>query len=889
MRLDVDKTRLSQTRGIIQSSGGPFSALPTLDYQTVDSTPGIAATSSLAAASRLNFASSSSSLSFSEFHGLLKTNPYPLLRPVTNYVIDAISYWNKAAGVKPGETVEYLGRDYPRLAFIEKPWTSPSIRDPQRVQGQIVFFNTLFKKLRVLERMPHPNKILLIHGPNASGKTRTIKTLFEMLEAYSKTDEGALFTFDWVFDDDVPTMRGFAPANQLDSYYDSPISSSDIRVRIPGGKNANPVFLLSLEERLKIAESNRSNMPDRFNSDSLMGDGLSDLSRKMYMVLKLEYEDELRELYGNKLSKKEFDKKVEERILRHIHIRRWEYSSASRTGLVLVQPDTPEGDMVHEISPGIDWTAIPPRFLSRINTVGLNTTTGEFTSANRGLRVADDFGKKRSYGDKPNVDGTLLAQLRLAEYGETSFMSSRLSTSGSLGSEECLDVLQICTTNDDTYAALRELPEWTSLRGRFDPTHMGVERKYLEMAKVFKPQLEQIVPPRGGRHLSPRTLEAFALWFSMTYMIPSQNAEYFSSFDLNDEVASTLAKNAAKLSPLRKALLYQSQDPNAGELHPCRQAFTRAEIELLMDHRHIISDEFPCNVGTTSVLCYEGGNGIQTRDAEPILQNAALHKEDQCMSVVEIFEELRQETKRGFPFEKLREDRLAATSEELRGLKELIEATTSTERIPELPENLPPPTEILDSVVEYEKIQIKYDIYRCLDFIKEEGERVERFKKYCIHARCLVNKNLVPDEYQIPKYNDQPNIDFLSETENMILDIGKGERNPHTRSRFREEVAGAISVWANDHFPENPLDHILEIFPEKIKALEVSEIDSNENLVTEFVEDVENNRIQNPHNDHLQVERAVRFEEGIRKLTAMGYCPHCIPKLVAFAFDRLDV
>ena len=42
-------------------------------------------------------------------------------------------------------------------------------------------------------------RFVLLHGPNGSAKSSFIRCLARGLEAYSKTPEGAIYTFNWVF------------------------------------------------------------------------------------------------------------------------------------------------------------------------------------------------------------------------------------------------------------------------------------------------------------------------------------------------------------------------------------------------------------------------------------------------------------------------------------------------------------------------------------------------------------------------------------------------------------------------------------------------------------------------------------------------------------------
>ena len=135
-----------------------------------------------------------------EYIPAVEENPKKYLRQVARYFLDAVEYWDKVCGVDPNAKIKVMGRWIHPYAFATKPWEPKGLLDKELVQDQQIFWNDLIDQIKVMSRKKHPNKMIIVHGPNATGKSLAFDTLFGMLEAYSKTDEGALYTYEWVLD-----------------------------------------------------------------------------------------------------------------------------------------------------------------------------------------------------------------------------------------------------------------------------------------------------------------------------------------------------------------------------------------------------------------------------------------------------------------------------------------------------------------------------------------------------------------------------------------------------------------------------------------------------------------------------------------------------------------
>src|SRR5215475_1871444 len=70
----------------------------------------------------------------------------------------------------------------------------------------------LMKLVNVLksaaQRYGTERRVILLHGPVGSSKSTIARLLKKGLEDYSRTPEGALYTFEWVLEDDLAKLAG---------------------------------------------------------------------------------------------------------------------------------------------------------------------------------------------------------------------------------------------------------------------------------------------------------------------------------------------------------------------------------------------------------------------------------------------------------------------------------------------------------------------------------------------------------------------------------------------------------------------------------------------------------------------------------------------------------
>ncbi|OGI06079.1 MAG: hypothetical protein A3I68_05600 [Candidatus Melainabacteria bacterium RIFCSPLOWO2_02_FULL_35_15] len=817
----------------------------------------------------------------SEYIPAVEQNPKKYLRQVARYFLDAVEYWDRVCGVEPDKKIKVMGKWVHPYAFTSKPWEPKGLVDKELVQDQLIFWNDLMEQIKVMSRKKHPNKMIVIHGPNATGKSLAFDTMFGMLEAYSKTDEGALYTYEWVFGNVPGDNMGFHSSMKDFKKLEGILTRDDIQESFLAGKNASPIFLLSKIERENLLTklNAEGKIPEDLNTDYILSSEVNDASRITYEVLKNIYEGD------------------DAKVLNHVHVVRWHYSAQGRRGLVLIQPNVTPNTRLVEVLPRTDLEGLPRPLAIAFRNAGIHLIEGDEAEANHGVIVYDDFLKDAVQGEHIGSMDEFLHLLRFAEKGKTTISTTTTKGRGAHAVDEGFDVLMCGTTNDDTLMLLEDnYSEWPSLNARFLKVAMWMSRNYRPVTEIFRPQLLQLLPPKGTRHVSPNALEAFGLWVTMTYLFPAQNTNYYNSLPhIDDKVKPRLTGllSSGRLSALEKALLYQHEDINSYRLSTDGGRYSQEDQQMLESVVDAIANEYNLGVGRHKFFFYEGSVGFDVRQAEPILQRAIMAKSDECFSIIEIFDILGDEIKHGFEFEKKRDAIIKNVGEKLNKIrKENMKsggATTGLD-LTVLPEKIPSTRELLDQVKEHEKRRIKLDVYQALNCIKPKEEQVLDLKKYVEHIMASIGRRQLRSQWRSAEGSTQPDENFMQKME-KILSPSNGFSDSDKRTEFRRNVAGSIGTWAIDNTDKDAIEHLdkIDVMKDFIRRMIDYDITKSEEKVKFFLQDLrtyyERGKDMKTHSlAKIEPERVSTLHGALNNLKQKGYCDKCITKHIFFAF-----
>ncbi|MCA8941520.1 MAG: serine protein kinase [Planctomycetes bacterium] len=262
--------------------------------------------------------------SFSDYIKLVEDNPF-IIRTAHQRAYDMV----RSHGVVEAQINKESVLKYP---FFEDPFDSG--RD-----GLFGLEKSLMNLMSVFKAAAHgfgpERRVLLLHGPVGSAKSTIVRLLKKGFEQYSKSPEGALYTFSWNID------------GQL----------------IPSPMNEEPLLLVPEASRQKIVD--RLNDKLRSSYKLRLGFDLSPVSRF--------YQEDLLARYDGDWMK----------VLDHVVVRRMTISEKDRTGIGTFQPKDEKNQDSTELTGDINYRKIAE--LGTDSDPRAFNFDGEFCAANRGI------------------------------------------------------------------------------------------------------------------------------------------------------------------------------------------------------------------------------------------------------------------------------------------------------------------------------------------------------------------------------------------------------------------------------------------------------------------------------------------------------------------------
>lgn len=514
------------------------------------------------------FKSNKQVLSFEEYLAFIERNPRTQLRGSARFATDMLEHYGR------GETGGFK-------VFQSK------------VIGQEQVQNQIYNSLKAFAQMGHNHRLILLHGPNGSAKSTLINTFMQGLEDYSRTPEGALYTFSWVFPVDKVVRGSLGIGGDYDRKTSATqsyayLQDEDIACIIPSELRDHPVLLLPLEERRKLFAtldiSSDFTIPTRYRDQ-----GLSHRDQLIFQALLTNYQGDFSQ------------------VLRHIRVERFFLSRVYRAGLVTVEPQMHVDAQYQQLTLNRSIQQIP----NSLQGLNLFSLTGDLADANRGMIDYNDLLKRP-------ID-TYKYLLSASENGKVNVGHSIIQ----------LDTIFIGSSNELQLDAFKEYPDFSSFKGRIELIKVPYLLKLTQEREVYTPLLKNLA---GSKAVSPHVDWTIGLWSVLTRLKKPHRERY----------PSELGQILDKLSPLDKARLYDT-----GELP---ERFNNDERKLLRANINKLHEEY------NSVPYYEGRTGASARELQGILIDAAQNPDFKTLSPLAVVAELRKFIKRTTEYEFLRQD-----------------------------------------------------------------------------------------------------------------------------------------------------------------------------------------------------------------------------------------
>lgn len=507
-------------------------------------------------------------LSFEEYYALVAQRPRVHLRDASTYLRDTFDHF----GTYEVERAEGRRRRF-RLFDCE----FAGGRD--RLAGQEETQNAIYRALVTFAAQGRSNKLLLLHGPNGSAKSTCVAAMARALEHYCRLEEGAIYRFNWIFPSGTVSRSGIGfrkPRGnvRLESYAHLPEEMVD--ARIPDELRDHPLLLVPKERRVPLLEellaelegAERPRLPD-----SLRYGELSHRNQEIFQSLLTLYHGDYHA------------------VLRHVQVERFFLSRRYRTGLIVVEPKLSVDARTQQLTMDRSVDALPPA----LKTQSLFRYSGELVDANRGLIEFSDLLKRPVEAFKYLIN--------TVEQGRVGLESAILY----------LDEVFVGSTNDLHLRAFREIPDFSSFKGRIDLIRVG----YL---LDLDAEIEIYVRALEGQDLiiAPHAVEVAALWAVLTRLRKPKPERY------KEDLRPVLER----LTALDKALLYH--DATVPEELDAETARLLRGVRAELRAEENDSDD------------YEGHDGASPREIWQVLLNAAQDPDRGFLSPLAVLHEIQE-------------------------------------------------------------------------------------------------------------------------------------------------------------------------------------------------------------------------------------------------------
>ncbi len=521
------------------------------------------------------FAEHRSILSFDEYLESFLASPRPFARNSAQYLRDVLDHFGT-------EQVRTPAGELRRFKLFDLDF-EPGAR-AQRVAGHEEVQQEIYRVLGNFVRAGRVNKLILLHGPNGAAKSSIVGGLVRSTEAYSRTPEGALYRFNWVFPSEKKVKGGgtvgFGSAHEAELGSFAHLDGETLDARLPCPLKDHPLLLLPHGERRELLEkhcrpSDREGAGERdfVLSDYLLEGELCHFCQAIYTAL-------LGAHRGDYL-----------KVLRHVQVERFYVSARYHQAAVTVEPQLSVDAGYRQVTSDKSHGALPPA----LQAVALYEPFGPLVAANRGIVEYADL-LKRPLEHFKYLLGT-------SEHGHVSLENFILY----------LDEIYIGSTNEKQLGAFKETPDYPSFKGRIELVRVPYLRRYSVEREIYDLQISRATV---GKHIAPHATAVAALWAVLTRLKKPMPDRYGPELrDLVDD-----------LSPLEKLKLYDRAEA------PDRLALTQAkELRSHLEGIYRESDIYPN---------YEGRSGASAREIKTALLNAAQSSKYRCLTPMAVLEEL---------------------------------------------------------------------------------------------------------------------------------------------------------------------------------------------------------------------------------------------------------
>ncbi len=301
-------------------------------------------------------------------------------------------------------------------------------------------------------------RVILLHGPVGSAKSTVCRMLKKGLEAYSKTDKGALYTFEWI--DEKEELDG--------------LLGKGVRT-FASPMHEEPLLLIPEEMRAQLCDEINRGQDGEYRM-KIEGE-LSPPSRFIFKSLMDKYQGDIMKVFS------------------HVRVRRMFLSEADRIGIGTFQPKDEKNQDSTELTGDINYRKIA-EYGSDSDPRAFNFD-GEFNVANRGM-----------------IEFVEVLKLDVAFLYDLLGASQEHRVKPKKFAQTYIDEVIIGHTNEPEYRRLQDNEFMEALRDRTVKIDIPYITRWKEEINIYKKDFNST--RLRGISIAPHTIEMAAMWAILT-------------------------------------------------------------------------------------------------------------------------------------------------------------------------------------------------------------------------------------------------------------------------------------------------------------------------------------------------------------------------------------
>jgi len=301
-------------------------------------------------------------------------------------------------------------------------------------------------------------RVILLHGPVGSAKSTVCRMLKKGLEAYSKTDKGALYTFEWI--DEKEELDG--------------LLGKGVRTFV-SPMHEEPLLLIPEEMRTQLCDEINRGQDGEYRM-KIEGE-LSPPSRFIFKGLMDKYQGDIMKVFS------------------HVRVRRMFLSEADRIGIGTFQPKDEKNQDSTELTGDINYRKIA-EYGSDSDPRAFNFD-GEFNVANRGM-----------------IEFVEVLKLDVAFLYDLLGASQEHRVKPKKFAQTYIDEVIIGHTNEPEYRRLQDNEFMEALRDRTVKIDIPYITRWKEEINIYKKDFNS--QRLRGISIAPHTIEMAAMWAILT-------------------------------------------------------------------------------------------------------------------------------------------------------------------------------------------------------------------------------------------------------------------------------------------------------------------------------------------------------------------------------------